>query len=250
MKISSLVMADKGEPPLVETDKDKVDLQEILADTFRRFHLKKQERQEREKPKPPETKSAPVDPAAEDANHPRCTLLTFKKNKDGGYDVTHSDPTKPSAPDPTVRPKTGGNNPFATASTPPSNERKKGPVTRPKLYTEEELWRQWHDTPPQPEMYEPVSVTLEKMQRDNELDNVLCKLREETTPVDKSRYPSRSDMLRIVLDFTDVYSAVENHVKDDDECKRIFRNLFHHDLKILLIRYINIFKIPTDVFLG
>ena len=247
-------MADKREPPLVETDKDKVDLQEILADTFRRFHLKKQERNDREQKqeqKPHETKSAPVDPA-EDANRPCCTLLTFKKNKDGGYDVTHSDPTKPSTPDPTVRPKTSGSNPFETASTPatPSIEKKRGPVTRPKLYTEEELWRQWHDAPPQPEMYEPVSVTLEKMQRDNELDNVLCKLREETTPVDKSRYPSRSDMLRIVLDFTDVYSAVETHVKDDDECKRIFRNLFHHDLKILLIRYINIFKIPTDVFLG
>ena len=247
-------MANNGRP-LVENDEDEVDLRELLAETFKRFQIDKEK--DKTKAKTSETRDETkkgetrTDKGKEDqpSSGLRYTLLTVKKRSDGGVDITRAEDATPTTPDPSVRPRTDASTKTsASTAQPPSN--KKGPVSRPKLYTEEELWAQWHDSPPQPEMYEPVSVTLEKMQRDNALDNVLCKLREETTPVDKLRLPTRPDILRLVLDFTDVYYEIEKKVKDDDECKRIFRNLFHHDLKALLIRYVNIFKIPTDVSLG
>ena len=117
----------------------------------------------------------------------------------------------------------------------------------PKIYSKMELYHMWTHMPPMPENREPPSVILERMQLENKLDNVLCKLRKETEPVDTTRFPSRNDYRRLVLDFTDVFAVMEQHVKADLECKRIFYTMFHDDYKMLLSKYINIFTIPTDV---
>ena len=117
----------------------------------------------------------------------------------------------------------------------------------PRIYNKMELYHMWSHMPPMLENREPPSVLLERMQLDNKLDNVLCKLREETEPVDETRHPSRNDYRRMILDFTDVFTVMEKHVKADPECKRIFYTMFQDDYKMLLSKYINIFTIPTDV---
>ena len=75
------------------------------------------------------------------------------------------------------------------------------------------------------------------------LDNVLVKLKEETEPVDIDRPFTREDGERLIVDFSKVFHSMEPKVKNDPDCREIFYSVFRDDFKVLLLRYINIFRV-------
>ena len=123
------------------------------------------------------------------------------------------------------------------------------PLFTPVIYSDSDLCNQWHDKT-DPELTQPPSVHLGTIQLNDKLDQVLCKLREETLPVDTTRTPSRSDNRRLIADFTSIYLAIQAKVRDDPESLRIYKTLFLDDFQWLLMRYISIFKVNMDLFLG
>ena len=250
-------------------EEDKNSLKDLLTETFERFRRLNVERESAE------AESTNASSSSGDGTNKKkgvnYQLLTLKKRSDGSWytaETTTKEGTIPpknenvhkeeetTRTEASVKPKVSTE---ATDSSTSKKRKKKKPAPPPpsnvipfkstlppKIYSEEDLHYQWHSYKP-PESFVPLSVTLQQIQLNDKLDNVLVKLREESEPIDTTRTPTREDHTRLMADFSNVFHSMEKHVKDNADCRRIFFSLFQDDFRVLLMRYIHLFRVRVDI---
>ena len=120
----------------------------------------------------------------------------------------------------------------------------------PKIFTEEELLRQWRTVSP-PELTMTMGHALSTVMETADVDRVIVKLSNqinEKHPENKNDITS-AEAKQIVYDFSEIFVLMEKKVKDSQEANLLFRLEFQTELKILLLRFKNIFKISEETAL-
>ena len=119
-----------------------------------------------------------------------------------------------------------------------------------RIYTEDELLRQWRSVSP-PEMTMTLAHALSTVMETADVDRVLVKLSNE---IDAECSDAKNDITtaeakKLVYDFSQIFYLMEKKVKDSEKANLLFRLEFPTDFELLILRFKNIFKISDETAL-